>query len=68
MPVCPRSKVGQQWTDDVLAATLRTALQQHSVSGFTADDLAQLVLAWRRMEPWPDVAIGLPRLRSRFVV
>ncbi len=54
--------------DDVLAATLRTALEQHSVSGFTSDDLAQLVLAWRQMEPWPDVPTGLRSLRNRFVV
>lgn len=54
--------------DDVLALTLRTALEQDAVSGFTPDDEADLVLAWRRMEPWPDVPVALPLLRRRFVV
>ena len=54
--------------DDVLAVTLRAALEQHHVSGFSAGDEADLVLAWRRMEPWPDVPLALPLLRRRFVV
>lgn len=54
--------------DDVLALTLRTALEQASVSGFTPHDEADLVLAWRHMEPWPDVPVAVPLLRRRFVV
>lgn len=54
--------------DDVLALTLRTALEQDAVSGFTPDDEAALVGAWRLMDPWPDVPIALPLLRRRFVV
>jgi 2-haloacid dehalogenase len=54
--------------DDVLLTTLQETLDTHSTTGFTAADQAELVLAWRRMQPWPDVPSGLPRLRSRFVV
>lgn len=54
--------------DDVLALTLRITLEQLGVSGFTPQDEADLVLAWRNMEPWPDVPIALPLLRRRFVV
>ena len=54
--------------DDVLAATLRDTLARHAVSGFTARDEAELVLAWRAMDPWPDVPLALPILRRRFIV
>lgn len=54
--------------DDVLAATLQEALQSHGISGFTPEDEADLVLAWRRMDPWPDVPVALPALRRRYVV
>jgi 2-haloacid dehalogenase len=30
--------------------------------------LAELTLAWHRLDPWPDVPSGLARLRSRFPV
>ncbi len=29
---------------------------------------AELVLAWHRLDPWPDAVVGLDRLRERFVV
>jgi 2-haloacid dehalogenase len=29
---------------------------------------AELVLAWHRLDPWPDAVAGLTRLRERFVV
>ncbi len=54
--------------DDVLAVTLEATLEQHGVHGFTSADRSELVLAWRRMEPWPDVVAALPRLRERFIV
>lgn len=54
--------------DDVLADTLRATLEQHRVTGFASDDVADLVLAWRRMDPWPDVPAALPVLRRRYVV
>lgn len=54
--------------DDVLALTLVPTLEQHGVTGFTAEDRRELVLAWREMEAWPDMAKALARLRERFVV
>ena len=29
---------------------------------------AELVLAWHRLDPWPDAVAGLTRLRERFVL
>lgn len=33
-----------------------------------ADVRAELVLAWHRLDPWPDAVEGLTRLRRRFVI
>lgn len=33
-----------------------------------AEAAAALVLAWHRLDPWPDVAAGLARLRGRFLL
>ncbi len=54
--------------DGVLAVTLGSALERHGISGFGEDDRAALVLGWREMAAWPDVPVGLPLLRSRYVV
>lgn len=54
--------------DDVLAATLRSTLVHHGIAGITPADEADLVLAWRRMAPWPDVTVALPVLRRRYVL
>lgn len=31
-------------------------------------DLAEVTLAWHRLDPWPDVVPGLRRLRERFII
>jgi 2-haloacid dehalogenase len=54
--------------DGVLHQTLLTTLKDHSVSGISEQSNAALVAAWRTIPAWPDVSVGLPRLRSRFVV
>ncbi|GHH13566.1 dehalogenase [Sphingomonas glacialis] len=38
--------------------------------GIAADEatLADLALAWRRLDPWPDAVAGLTRLKARFPI
>ncbi len=31
-------------------------------------ELDELNLAWHRLDPWPDVVVGLTRLKSRFII
>jgi 2-haloacid dehalogenase len=31
-------------------------------------ELDELNLAWHRLDPWPDVVLGLARLRSRYII
>jgi 2-haloacid dehalogenase len=54
--------------DGVLHQTLLRTLAEHSVQGFSGQAKASLVRAWRSIPAWPDVALALPRLRSRFIV
>ncbi len=47
--------------------TLGALLAQHDVH---ADDaaVADLAMAWRRLDPWPDAVAGLTRLKTRFPI
>ncbi|MCW8085373.1 haloacid dehalogenase type II [Sabulicella glaciei] len=56
------------WTRlDVLhRENLETMLADHGITGADPQDLDALNLAWHRLDPWPDVLLGLHRLRRRF--
>ncbi len=43
-------------------------LKEYQVSGLSEADKVQLNKVWHRLNPWPDVASGLARLRKRFIV
>ena len=49
---------------------LVTALHQHGIpaADIPASELDELALAWRHLDPWPDVLEGLQRLKRRFVL
>ena len=69
-PSMERVRRGERpWTS--LDALHRESLDE-LLSEFGADPdeatRAELVLAWHRLDPWPDSVAGLARLRERFVV
>lgn len=33
-----------------------------------ATELSELNLAWHRLDPWPDVVVGLTRLKARYII
>jgi 2-haloacid dehalogenase len=33
-----------------------------------ASELSELNLAWHRLDPWPDVVVGLTRLKARYII
>ncbi len=39
-----------------------------NIAGIDPAALAELTLAWHRLDPWPDVLTGLARLRERFII
>jgi 2-haloacid dehalogenase len=53
--------------ESLLSEPLDGLLRRHGIE-LAAAGRPRLMAAWRRLEPWPDVAAGLDRLRRRFVV
>ncbi len=45
---------------------LEATLADHGITGIASAELDELNLAWHRLDPWPDVLLGLHRLRRRF--
>src|SRR5689334_19513949 len=45
---------------------LERILPRFGVAGLDEADLHNLMLAWHRLDAWPDVAAGLERLRRKF--
>src|SRR6185312_6457909 len=43
-------------------------LAERGVAGLTETEIDALNLAWHRLDPWPDVAEGLARLKRRFIL
>ncbi len=47
---------------------LLATVKRLEIEGLGEQDLRWLNLAWHRLDPWPDAAEGLARLRRRYVV
>ena len=45
---------------------LETMLADHGITGCAPADLDALNLAWHKLDPWPDVLLGLHRLSRRY--
>ncbi|MGH3586365.1 MAG: haloacid dehalogenase type II [Pseudonocardia sp.] len=58
------------WTslDDLHRASLDELLAAHGVPDVPDGTRAELVLAWHRLDPWPDSVAGLARLKQRYVI
>ena len=56
------------WTllDDLHAESLDGVLGEHGFRRIAKSKKHELVRAWHRLEPWPDVREGLTRLGARF--
>ena len=60
----------RSWTrlDDLHRESLEKVLRDLGVSGIPADALDDLNRAWHRLDPWPDAAAGLARLKTRYII
>lgn len=47
---------------------LDEALTEFGVAGLTEAEIDDLNRAWHRLDPWPDVAQGMGRLKRRFIL
>jgi 2-haloacid dehalogenase len=67
-PAMDRVRQGAAWRDlDALQReTLSDVLRRRRVQ-VSAQDRESLVQGWRQLQPWPDTAAGLDRLRGKYV-
>ena len=58
------------WTklDDLHRQMLEETLARFGIDALTNDEKEHLNRVWHRLNPWPDSAEGLRRLKSRFVI
>ena len=58
------------WTsiDGLHRIILDQLLEEFDIQGLSTGDKDYLNQVWHRLDPWPDVARGLARLRRRFVI
>ena len=54
--------------DVVHRRNLERILRRFNLGGLTKDVLAELNLAWHRLDAWPDSPPGLARLKRKFVI
>lgn len=53
--------------DDLHRSSLRAILEERGID-LPAPAIDELVLAWHRLDPWPDALPGLSRLKRRFII
>ncbi|HQS33259.1 haloacid dehalogenase type II [Polaromonas sp.] len=58
------------WTliDDLHRLILEGIVAQFGLADLTEAEKKHLNKAWHRLQPWPDVVVGLTRLKSRHVI
>ena len=58
------------WTklDDLHRASLEELLDEFGVEGLSENEKDNLNRVWHRLDPWPDAAEGLTRLKERYVI
>jgi 2-haloacid dehalogenase len=71
VPSMDRVRRGEQpWTplDDLHRTSLDELLAEFGRPDVPESVRGELVLAWHRLEPWPDAVEGLTRLKARYVI
>jgi 2-haloacid dehalogenase len=55
-------------SDVLFRRKLDELLPKYGVSGLAEEQVHDLALAWRRLDPWPDTVEGLRRLKQKFII
>src|SRR5215207_87741 len=55
-------------SDVLFRRKLDELLPRYGITTLSEADIAELALAWRRLDPWPDVVEGLGQLKRKFVI
>jgi 2-haloacid dehalogenase len=58
------------WTnlDALHRMALEELLVEYDINGLSESDKTELILAWHRLQPWPDSVLGLTRLKQHFII
>jgi 2-haloacid dehalogenase len=58
------------WTilDVLHRESLETLLHGHGITTLTEAEKDHLTKIWHRLKPWPDVVVGLTRLKSKYII
>ena len=70
-PSMNRVRTGElPWTkiDDLHRMILDELLKKFGISGLSEKEIADFNRVWHRLDPWPDAAGGLWRLKSRYLI
>ena len=70
-PSMERVRTGElPWTniDTLHRMILDELLDEFGISGLTEDEKVEFNKAWHRLDPWPDSAPGLTRLKKGYVI
>ena len=70
-PSMERVRKGERpWTvlDDLHCETLASLLPKFGIGGLSETEVAYLVHAWHRLDPWPDAIAGLTHLKRRYII
>jgi 2-haloacid dehalogenase len=55
-------------SDVLFSNKLQDLLRKYKVTGLSTAQTADLTMAWRRLDPWPDTVPGMHRLKSRYIL
>ena len=70
-PSMNRVRTGElPWTkiDDLHRMILDELLKKFGISGLSEEEIEDFNRVWHRLDPWPDAAGGLLRLKSRYLI
>jgi len=70
-PAMQRVRTGElPWTkiDDLHRLILEGLLAKYRITGLSEAEKGHLNRVWHRLDPWPDAAAGLARLKRRFII
>lgn len=58
------------WTnvEGIYRRKLEELLPRYGIRGLTEQDKVRLTRVWHRLNPWPDVVLGLIRLKSKYII
>lgn len=58
------------WTklDDLHMSSLRKLLQKYGITHLNKSEIEHLNKVWHRLNAWPDVIIGLSKLKNSFII